>query len=43
MPAVLLEIGFISNDIERAQLAGENRKNATAKAIAEGVNNYFRK
>jgi N-acetylmuramoyl-L-alanine amidase len=42
MPAILVEIGFISNDAERAQLTGEGRKQATAKAIAEGVNNYFK-
>lgn len=42
MPAVLVEIGFISNDIERGQLAGDGRKNTTAKAIAEGINAYFK-
>jgi N-acetylmuramoyl-L-alanine amidase len=42
MPAVLVEIGFLSNDTERAQLSAESRKQSTAKAIAEGVNNYFR-
>lgn len=41
-PAILVEIGFISNDNERAQLVSEKRKQATAKAIAEGVNNYFK-
>lgn len=42
-PAVLVEIGFISNDSERAQLVTENRKQATAKAIAEGIDDYFKK
>ena len=42
-PAVLVEIGFISNPNERAQLVIESRKNATAKAIAEGIDDYFKK
>ncbi len=41
-PAVLLEIGFISNPAERAQLVSESRKQATAKAIAEGIDAYFK-
>lgn len=41
-PSILVEIGFISNSAERAQLVGEKRKQATAKAIAEGVQNYFK-
>ena len=42
-PAVLLEIGFISNAAERAQLVTESRKQATAKAIAEGIDEYLKK
>jgi len=42
MPAILVEIGFLSNDAERLQLISEKRKQATAKAIAEGVQNYFK-
>ncbi len=42
VPAILVEIGFISNSGERAQLVGEKRKQATAKAIADGVQNYFK-
>ena len=41
-PAILVEIGFISNAEERAELISEKRKQATAKAIAEGVQNYFK-
>lgn len=41
-PAILIEIGFISNDNERAQLVSEKRKQDTAKAIVEGINNYFK-
>ena len=35
-------LGFISNSEERVQLVGEKRKQATAKAIADGVQNYFK-
>ena len=42
-PAILLEIGFMSNPIERVQLITELRKQATAKAIAEGIDDYFNK
>ncbi len=41
-PAILVEIGFISNTSERGQLVSESRKQATAKAIVEGINNYFK-
>ncbi len=41
-PAILVEIGFISNSSERAELISDKRKQATAKAIAEGVENYFK-
>ncbi len=40
-PAILMEIGFISNSAERAELSGSARRKATAKAIVEGVENYF--
>ena len=42
-PAILLEIGFMSNPIERVQLITDFRKQATAKAIAEGIDDYFKK
>lgn len=41
VPAVLLEIGFISNDNERAELTTSKRKQATAQAIAEGIIEYI--
>lgn len=41
-PAILVEIGFLSNPSERAQLVSESRKQATAKAIAEGIYDYFK-
>lgn len=41
VPAVLLEIGFISNDAERAELITQKRKLATAQAIAEGIIEYL--
>ena len=40
-PAILIEIGFISNTDERNQLIGETRKQATAKAIADGIQKYL--
>ena len=42
MPAILVEIGFISNDKEREDMITEKRKQATAKAIAEGIVNYYK-
>lgn len=41
-PAILIEIGFLSNDNERAQLVSDKRKQDTAKSISEGVKNYFK-
>ncbi len=41
VPAVLVEIGFLSNDAERVQLVTEQRKQATAQAIAEGIFKYL--
>ena len=40
-PAILVEIGFISNSTERSQLVGETRKQTTAKSIADGIQKYF--
>lgn len=37
VPAVLVEIGFISNPSERCQLISVNRKQNTAQGIADGV------
>lgn len=42
VPAILCEIGFISNDKERNELVSEKRKKATAKAIAEGIIEYLK-
>ncbi len=42
MPAILVEIGFISNEDERQDMISEKRKQATAKAIAEGIKNYYK-
>lgn len=43
VPAILVEIGFISNDSERAELVTEDRKQKTAKAIADGIIKYLNK
>ena len=37
VPAILVEIGFISNAAERAELTTQQRKQATAEAIADGI------
>ena len=42
VPAVLVETGFLSNPDERAELITEKRKQATAKAIAEGIIEYLK-
>lgn len=41
VPAILVEIGFISNSAERVELINEARKQQTAKAIAEGILKYL--
>ncbi len=41
VPAILVEMGFISNDAERAQLVTKKRKQAIAKSIAEGIIEYI--
>lgn len=43
VPAILVEIGFISNDRERAELVSEQRKQQTAKGIADGILRYLGK
>ncbi len=42
VPAILVEIGFISNEEEREDLISDKRKQATAKAIVEGIKNYYK-
>ncbi len=41
VPAILVEMGFISNDAERTQLVTEKRKQTVAKSIAEGIIEYI--
>ena len=43
VPAVLCEIGFLSNEEERNKLITESRKQKTAKAIAEGIIEYLKR
>ena len=43
VPAILCEIGFISNEAERNALVTDARKQKTAKAIAEGIIEYLGK
>ncbi len=42
VPAVLVEIGFLSNPDERAKILTDKRKQATAKAIANGIIEYLK-
>lgn len=41
VPAILVEIGFISNTTERNELTTPERKQATAEGIAEGIIEYL--
>ena len=41
-PAILCEIGFLSNPEERNELITDSRKQKTAKAIAEGIIKYLK-
>ncbi|WP_407308985.1 N-acetylmuramoyl-L-alanine amidase [Desulfosporosinus sp. SB140] len=41
MPAVIVEVGFISNPRERKLLLSNDYRDSIAKAIAEGIANYF--
>lgn len=43
VPAILVEIGFISNNNERCELISEKRKQETATAIANGILKYLNK
>lgn len=40
-PAVLLELGFISNEQERSSLKSDKRQMDSAQAIADGIVNYL--
>ena len=40
IPAILIEIGFISNPEEAAQLKTATYQQQIAEAIAEGINRY---
>lgn len=42
MPAILVEIGFISNEEERKELLTRERKKKTAQAIARGIIEYLK-
>ena len=42
VPAILIEMGFLSNEDERNELVTDIRKQKTAKAIAEGIIEYIK-
>ncbi|MGM0420438.1 MAG: N-acetylmuramoyl-L-alanine amidase [Bacillota bacterium] len=41
MPAILVEIGFLSNLTEAELLAGDTHRNKTARSLAEGIETYL--
>ena len=43
MPAVLVELGFISNPVEELMIGAPSRQKIEAAAIAEGVTKYLRR
>lgn len=42
-PAILIELGFLSNSIDLDKMKNTSIQNSTAKAIATGVDEYFSK
>lgn len=42
IPAVLVEIGFVSNKHDRELMLSEAGRKAIAKAVADGIQDYFR-
>ncbi len=43
MPAILVELGFLTNPLESARLYSKQYQKVLAKGIANGVDSYFRK
>lgn len=43
MPSTLLELGFISNPRERAELQKPNVQKALAQSIVDGLETYFKR
>jgi len=41
MPSILVEVGYITNPIERRRLFSADYQNRIAKGIAEGISNYL--
>ncbi|MGP6146568.1 GW dipeptide domain-containing protein [Jeotgalibaca sp. A122] len=42
IPAVLLELGFMSNQAELNRLTSQNYQNTLAQAVVNGIDNYFK-
>lgn len=42
IPAVLLELGFMSNETELEKLTTNSYQDTLAKAVADGIDNYFK-
>lgn len=43
MPAVLVEVGFVSNPMEAKRLANRTYQKRLAQGLAEGIERYFLK
>jgi len=43
MPAILIEMGYLTNPIEAKRLFNDDYQNRIAKGIAKGIKDYFRK
>jgi N-acetylmuramoyl-L-alanine amidase len=41
VPAILVEMGFLSNDAERAMLVTDKRKQQVAKSVVDGIVEYI--
>lgn len=41
VPAILLEVGFLTNPLNEATLLSDDRQNEIAHAIVDGIKNYF--
>jgi N-acetylmuramoyl-L-alanine amidase len=43
MPAILVELGYLTNSLESTRLISKNYQKLLAKGIADGIDAYFRK
>jgi N-acetylmuramoyl-L-alanine amidase len=43
MPAILIEMGYLTNPVEAKRLFNSDYQNRIARGIAKGIDEYFRK